>query len=809
MMSSILFIGAVHAQDRKISGTVTSAEDGSPLSGVSVVISGTNVGTQTNQNGHYSLTVPSGSKLIQFRIVGFQTRELTLGSSSVLDAVLDPTLSELDEVVVNTGYMAQSKKEVTGSISQIRGDQFENQGIVNFQQAVQGRVSGVNVTANNGIPGGAISMLIRGSGSFTAGSEPLYIVDGVQMNASTYSGYTQSNTLAGLNPNDIESIEIIKDAATASIYGAQAANGVVLITTKRGKAGKTNIDFNTYVGASEAIKKYDVLNTQEYYQLRHEALANANPRASESAIRNAVLNEIRQPNDLTDAEIAALPTYDWQNEAFRTGLVRNYELSASGGGDKTRFYLSGSYNKQEAIVTKADFTRMGFKVNLDHDYNEKLSFNTSLNLSSLGQLTPFAIDGSYLGNPAFSGPLMIPAVPIYNEDGSFFGMPGSGQTVPGILNQNIIGVNEYNSGDQRTNQLLGALGANYKITKNLAFRSQFSLEYYSIVGKSYLDPRTPDGLTHNGLAQALSLNRSNFQTTQTLTYGTIIDENHKIDAVAGFDYRYDQARVYSLSGRGFPSYLFRNIGAAAEPYSVSESWGGNKIARYFARASYGYKGRYMLNASLSYNGSSRFGTDNLWGWFPGVGVAWNIADESFLHNATWIEDLKLRVGYGQTGNDRIGNFDARSLYSQSGVYMGQPGIAPAGLANPALRWEKNATTDIAVDYGFFRNRIHGTLVVFLRQSRDLLLAQPLLSTSGFTEITTNIGGIDNRGIEFEINTVNVDTDGGFKWTSNFNFTYIRNKITELYGGHEQLPTNVSLRVGHSRNAIFTYQYAGA
>lgn len=803
-----LLISSAYAQDRRITGRVTSSDQPpTALVGVTVSVPGTSIAAQTDNNGQYSINVPASAQTLQFRLLGYELHVANIVGTTV-NVTLQTGTTDLDEVVVNVGYLTQTKREVTGSITKISSESFENQAVTNFQQAIQGRAAGVIVNSNTGIPGGSISINVRGVGSFSAGTQPLYIIDGVQMNAATFGGYTQTNTLAGLNPNDIESIEIIRDAATSSLYGAQAANGVVLITTKKGRAAKTSVSFNAYTGNSSINKKYDVLNTQEYITLRTEAWQNANPRASATAVRNTVLNEIAKPTTLTDEEIAALPTYDWQDAAFHTGNVQNYELGISGGSEATQFYVSGNYSYQKAIVSKSDFQRLGAKVRLDHKVNNKLSVGINANLTNMKQQIPFGIDGSTFGNPAFSSSLLLPSNPIYNEDGSFYGMPGSGMPFPGILNHNIMGVTEYNTGSQATNQLVASAFGNYQIIPELSFRSFYSIEYANLFGKSYRDPRTPDGMTHNGLLQTFHNHRANFMTNQMLSYSKTFNEDHKVDALLAFEYRFDDSRLLQAAGRGFPSYLFRNLGAAAEPYSVNESWGGFKRAGGLSRISYGYQSKYILSANLRYDGSSRFGANNLWGWFPGVSAAWNISQEPFMASATWVNDLKLRVGYGQGGNDNIGNFAARALYSGTGVYMGQAAIAATNLANPDLRWEKSATTDVAVDYAFFRNRVHGSVGVFRRISSDLLLAQPLLSTSGYTSITTNVGKLQNEGVEFEINTVNVDTDGGFRWNTNFNFTYIENEILELYGGHDQLPSNVNIRVGHAYGAVFTYQYAG-
>jgi TonB-linked SusC/RagA family outer membrane protein len=799
----LFFASIAFAQDKKITGKVTSKDDGLPLPGVSVLVTGTKIGTQTDVNGNYTISVPSSSKTLEFTFIGFSTQTVSIGAKTTINVNLDLDAKALSEVIV-TGYGSQKKVEVGGSIAKVNGDQFENQAIVSFEKALQGRAAGVQVQANNGVPGGAINVQIRGLNSFSGGSQPLYVVDGVQLNGATFGGYTQTNTLAGINPNDIESIEVLKDAASSAIYGAQGANGVVLITTKKGKAGKTTFKANVYSGLVEPLKFIDGLNTQEYIALRIEALQNANPRASAAAVRNSILGEIGQPSTLTDAEVAALPSYDWQNEVFRTGRIQNYELAASGGNDKTTFYTSGAYNTQEGTVTKVDFKRAAFKASLDHKATEKLSISTNLNLSNFVQKTPaLGLDGSSLGSPAFSASLLPPAIPIYNPDGSY------NRNVLGILNQNIVLVNDYNSGDQKTNQLIGSVSATYKFTKELSFKTFGSVEYASIAGQSYRDPRTPDGATFNGLGQVFNNQRSNVQTTQTLTYNKVFNTKHKFNSFVGFEYRYDNSSTISAQGTNYPSFLFRNISAAGTPFGVNQTFTGYKQLSYLGRVQYNYADKYIVNANFRYAGSSRFGSDNLFGFFPGVTFAWNISEESFLKDVNWVNSLKLRTSYGQTGRDSgIGNFASRSLYSSGPVYANVSGIFPDNLANPALAWERVTGLDLGLDFSLFKDRLSGSVGVFQNDNDDLLLNQPLLSTTGFTSITSNVGSIRARGIEVELTTQNFNTKGGFKWSTSFNFTWTNNEVTSLYDNLQILPSNVSIRVGSPLSSIYTFPYAG-
>ncbi|MBX2969772.1 MAG: TonB-dependent receptor [Cyclobacteriaceae bacterium] len=796
--------GKILAQDRTVTGRVTSADDGSSLPGVNVVLKGTTLGTNTDVDGRYSISIPSSGGTLVFSFIGLRSQEAEVGSRSVVDVSMQTDITQLSEVVV-TGYATIEKRSVTGSISSVKGSVIENLPLQSFDRALQGRAAGVLVQSNNGIPGGAVNVRIRGTGSINASNDPLYIVDGVQLNNTNNAAYTQSNPLAFLNPNDIESIEVLKDAATAAIYGAQAANGVVLITTKKGKQGKARFNFNYYTGVSEPLKILNVLNSQEWYQLRKEAWANSGNTLPEA---NTLNNMGRLPANwqtLTTAELdqiaAELPTYDWQREAWRTGKVNNYELSMSGGDDKTTFYLSGSYVNQEAIISPVNFERGTLNVKLNHKANNKLTIENSLNLSMFQQNVPFATDGSFLGNPAFATSTILPHNPIYNEDGSF------NTAIAGVLNQNPIAVVAWNSGTQRTNQVVGNINATYKILDNLSLKSLFGLDYRFVNGDRYTDPRTPDGAGVSGRASAQTNWNTNFITSHVLNYSNTFASKHDVNALLGYEYRSETNEQLNGAGIGFASYQFRTIQSAATPENIVSFWTGYRRMGTFGQLIYQYDKKYNLTLTGRYDGSSRFGSNNRYGFFPAVAASWLIKQENFMQNIDFVSELKVRASWGQTGNDAIGNFSSRGLYGAAGNYNNFGGIRPTGLPNDDLSWERNVTTNIGLDFGLFNNRVSVATDYFIRQSKDLLLDQPVLWTSGYGSITRNVGELENRGIELEIRTINVD-QGDFKWTTDFNFTHITNKVTKLYGGLEELPGDPSVRVGYSLGTYYTYEFAG-
>ena len=814
LLCGVLFlIGQLSAQNRTVSGKVTDAA-GTAVSNASVIVKGTRVGTTSNANGNFSFTVPANAKALIVSAVGLASIEVSIPASGNVGVTLQQDDKKLEEVII-TGYQVRKKRDEAGAISTIRGKEIENLPNPSLDKALQGRAAGVLVQSNSGIPGGGINVRIRGTGSFLAGTQPLFVIDGVQLNTRSDANYTESNPLAFLNPNDIESIDILKDAASAAIYGAQASNGVVIVTTKKGKAGKTKFQFNSYVGQATALQKLSVLNSQQLFQLRSEAVGNTNNLPSNDlAVQRTVLNEFRvnivpiTTSKLASDAIAALPTYDWQDAGFKSGAIQNYEISAAGGNDRTTFRLSSSLNTQEAIISKANFKRGTLKLDVSNKATEKLTINTSINASTFDQIVPFATSGSFLGSPAFAASAIYPFNPIYNPDGTFFGVPPA--NVAGLLNQNVIAVNEFNKGINRSNQLVGNISLDYKIKPWLTYRSFFGLDYRLVQGSRFTDPRTPDGFARKGLGQVESEWNTNIISTQTLNFNFNVKDKHRIDGLVGYEYRKENQEGIGTTGEGFPTYQFTTLNTAATPLSSTEFFTGYRRQSVFANVNYNYDGKYILSGIVRRDGSSRFGANYRYGVFPSLRFAWNIDNEKFISSAEWINSLRFRASYGVTGNDQIGNFDGLGLYGAASPYNGQPGISFSQLANPELRWEKNRTTNLGIDFAFFDNRVFGSLEAYDKITADLLLSQPLQLTTGFGSITRNVGQIQNRGIELTLGVQPVKSlkPGGFNWTSTFIFTYNNNRVKKLYDGLQELPGNPSTRVNRSLGSVFTQQYAG-
>lgn len=823
-MAMLLLFGQLLAQQsRTITGRVTDA-NGAPIPNASILVKGTSIGTTSKPDGTFSITVPPSSRILVISAVGLAEQEINISNRNNVEVSLKADDKNLTEVVV-VGYQQRRKRDEGGAIASVKGKEIANIPNASIDRALQGRAAGVLVQASNGIPGGAINVRIRGTGSYLAGNQPLYIVDGVQINNRTDGSFTQNNPLAFLNPNDIETIDVLKDAASAAIYGSQASNGVVIITTKKGKSGKTKFTFNAYAGVTQLMKKFDVLTTQEYIQARSEADFNRfvsntpgwtfldskkfilGTLSNATGISSATINGYNEKS--VDSLIGVLPNYDWQDLAFQSGRVQNYDMSMSGGNDKTTFYLAASYSYQSTIVNKVDFKRYTLNSDITHKASDKLTISAKLNLSSFEQKLPFATGGSFLGNPAFSASTILPVNPVYNADGTYFGLPPA-QALAGVLNQNIIAVNDYNSGYQRTNQVVGAVTGDYKITPWLSFRSFFSLDYRLVQGNLYRDPRTNDGFGVRGRGTVESNWNTNILTTQTLNFNKTFNDVHRLDGLVGFEYRSDLQEAISAAGIGFPSFQFNTINAAATPESVGQFWTGYKRSSLFGRINYSYDGRYAISLVTRRDGSSRFGSNYRFGIFPGVILTWNIDNENFMKGANWISTLRLRGSVGQTGNDQIGNFDPLSLFGAGSQYNGAAGINYTQLGNPDIRWERNQTVNIGLDYGFFDNRISGSVELYDRRTKDMLLPRPVAWQNGVGSFTQNVGVGQIKGVELGLNVeiLRPKNPDGLRWSMTFNYAFAYNNMLSLYDGLQVLPGDPSLRVGRSINSVFTQVYKG-
>jgi TonB-linked SusC/RagA family outer membrane protein len=800
-----LLCAQLHAQNRVITGKVTDAS-GNPIPNASVVIKGTKIGTTTKADGTYSITLPpSGAKALVISSVNLENREVVIGAENTLNASMVASNKNMDEVVV-VGYQSVRKKDVTAAVSRISGDQIDNLPIPNFAQAAQGRVAGVAISAANGVPGGALSVVIRGVGSISAGTTPLYVVDGIQLNTGTGSINTQNNPLNFLNPNDIESVEILKDAAAASIYGAKAGNGVVLVTTKKGKSGKPKFTFNAYVGESSSLRDIGVLNTQDWLKVRSEAIQNATPRNSAAQTRATALSNLGLAASTTNGKVDSLPTYDWQDETFGKGTIMNYDMAMSGGGANLNYYISGSYSYQSAFIKPTDFSRGAILSKLSFKINDKLTLDQSISLSSVKQDAPYSLGNTGFGNPAYSAGMILPINPFRTETGEYFGLPSSTTPMVGTFNHNILAVGDYVKYNTRTKQVIGSAALTYRITPELTARSFVGIDYRLTQDHRYQDPRVNDGFAVNGRLSTQSDWNTNFITTNTINYKKRVRDVHEFDVLGGLEYRKDVNEWFQADGQTFASPDLQYLSAAAVPVSVSGNWSASSNFSLFAKLGYKFNDRYIFNYTVRRDGSSRFGENNKYGVFNSFQFAWNAKEEAFLKNARNISDLRFRVSYGQTGNDQIGNNLFSALYSPARVYGNQGALNPSQLPNPDLTWETREELNLGVDFAMFDNRLSLTVDAYSRKNKDLLLSRPLYSTTGFSSITQNFGTVENKGLEIQLAATPVR--GAFRWTTSFNISFQENKVVKLYDGLQFLPNDPSIRVGYPLGSFFTSEWAG-
>ncbi|NVO30520.1 SusC/RagA family TonB-linked outer membrane protein [Hymenobacter lapidiphilus] len=752
------------AQTRTISGNVTDRASGSGLPGVTVLLKGTTNGVSTNSDGTFTLTVPATGGTLVFSSVGFISVEQPIGTQNQVNIGLATDSRQLSEVVV-VAYGAQNKELLTSSIATIDAKQFETQPVTGADQALQGRAAGVLVTQNSGTPGGGVSVRIRGNNSISGGSDPLYVVDGVPVTTGSFSnigvGNQQLNALTDINPQDIASISVLKDAAAAALYGSRGANGVVLITTKQGTAGKTKVDFNYYTGIQQTTNKLDVLNGQQAQELINEARTNVGlvPRYV-TTVANPALQTL-----FTDADT------NWQDEIFRDARISNYTGTVSGGDAKTRFLLSGTFFDQEGIVIGSSFRRGSARLNLENKVTERVK--VGMNMSGSRSLaTRIQNDNNIYG--IVSGALLLGSqTPVRTADGTFARDPFSSVENP-VASASLPTFNS------RNNRLIGNTYLEVEPIDNLRLRTSFGLDYLGLKEDFYIPSTLIQGQAANGQGISNFRTSASWLNETTLGYTKTLADAHTINAVVGYAYQRWTQEGIQATATNFAGNGILTLGSGAVKTEASSDQTFYNLQSGFARLEYDYKSKYIIQGSFRADGSSRFGSGNRVGYFPSGSVAWRISQEEFLKDNAILSELKIRGSYGVTGNFEIGNFASRGLFGSGGTanYLQTPGLAPTQLANPSLTWEENKMANIGINIGLLNNRFLIDADVFQNNSDKLLLNRQLPLSSGFASITDNIGALRNRGIELSLTSNNIVGDK-FTWSTNFNISFIRNEVTEL------------------------------
>ncbi len=788
------------AQERTVSGKVTSLEDGSTLPGVNVVLKGTTTGTVTDIDGNYKLTVPSDGGTLVFSFIGLATEEIEIGARSVIDVQMSDDVQQLSEVVV-TGYQSQLKRDVTGSVSSIGAAEIEGLPTQSFDRAIQGRAAGTQIAAASGQPGGALNIRIRGIGSINSGNDPLIIIDGVQVASAGGSTQASSNPLNALNPNDIESVDILKDPATAAIYGAQAANGVIIVTTKKGKnsGGTTNVNLSYQQGIVEPFNLYEVLNGQQYAEIKAEQEINS---GLDPARTGGAYELFGNPNDPSTIE-----NYDWVDAMFQNASFETVDLSMSGGDEKTSFYFAGSYNRQEAQIIKSDFERYTGRLNITHRPTDKLTVGAKLGVTHIRQFGTIA-NGNFVNGPFVATFSSIPTSPAVDENGDFNPYPTNG--INHLFGYNILqGVNEeVRLG--RTFQSVSSANISYQILPELSVSGLVGIDL-SMNRDDNQRPQSIPVFAASGGSSFVNNRRSfNWNTNVNLNYSKTFNDVHSVKALVGYEYKAEQREGANLTANQFPNAFFRLPGDG-QPQSVGGFFQEYKRLGYFGKLDYTFDDKYLASFTLRRDGHSRFGSENKYGTFYAASVGWRLSEESFMSGLDFIDDLKLKGSYGILGNAEIGNYLTQTTYGGStGQYAGQTPLTITLIGNDEITWEEEESINIGLDYAVLNNRLYGTIDFWRTNNNDLLFQVPFLQSGGINNntVTDNIGSVRNQGVDIEIGAVIVDR-GGFKWDSKFNVTFLDNEVTKLVDSDTIFAGNIpDLIVGQPVDFFYLLDYAG-
>jgi len=793
ILALLLFIGlqVVNAQDREITGVVTASDDGMPLPGVSVVVKGTTIGTVTDINGVYSLAVSETAATLVFSFVGMRTTEVEIGGQSTIDLVMQTDVLGLDEVVV-VAYGVQRKEAKTGSVSVVGNESLQDIPETSFDKMLAGKVAGVVISASSGQPGSNSEVRIRGISSILAGTEPLYVIDGIPVMEGNQNYFTNTgNVLASINPNDIESISILKDAAAASVYGSRAANGVILITTKSGKAGASKVNFRASTGFDVLANDndYGVLSPDQYLQWSRDAVINAGKDPDDPG--NA---RFYFPESLSDSL-----TTDWFDVLTRTGKIYNAELSVEGGNEKTTHYFSGSYEKNEGVFYGIDYEKFQARVNLDTKMKDWLRMGTRINASHTFT-NDVAMQDLYFVNPLFAATLLSPFSRNKNDDGTY------NLDLPVNFNTHPKATAEYDDQWEKQNRFNGNIYLEVDFLKDLTFRTTNNYEFTDGEGRSYWSPEA-DYYSTLGTLQVSRTKYSQITTSNTLNYKGSFSLHNTQATIGQEATKYEDNAYYVSSPDVDPKIPFPTT-STSDDDDADYFENAFTLLSYFGILYYNFDNRYYFQASLRTDGSSRFGEDNRWGTFWSVGASWNLHNEEFMSSLEFVNQLKIRFSYGLSGNYNIGNYEQYGIYG-SIQYNGQSGFAPAQPANPKLGWENNKEYNIGVDFALF-SKVNGSIDVYSRKTEDMLLDYPLSRTSGFTDIKMNIGEVKNTGFEVflnwnAINTSDLDINLGF------NLAHNNSEIIDL-GKDEQFinPNNNRIvhKVGEHLYSFYLYDFAG-
>jgi TonB-linked SusC/RagA family outer membrane protein len=779
-----------------VTGSVSDSR-GEALIGVSIVIRGTTKGTTTDNEGKFSISVNSASDILTFSFVGFKTLDVPVNSKTTITIVLESSLNVLDEAVV-IGYGTQKKSDISGAISSIKGNDLNSTPSNTMIQSMQGRASGVDIRVASNAPGGGMRIRIRGTNSINASSQPLYVIDGFPIDNISTSPDAAGNTaqpadpLSSISPNSIASIEILKDASATAIYGARGANGVVIITTKRGTEGKPTVDFDYSLKIARVRKKLDLANAEELAILTNEWATNTNVPL--------IYDGVNKPLPVKLGEGT-----DWQDQIFRTAQTHTYNLSVSGGTPTTKYLISGNYLNEDGIIIESNFRRGGLKFNLDQNFGKRIRAGISLNLNrSVNHAIPSDGVGFQNDSPLWNALATTPVIPVVDNSGNY--VHNHNETFK-IL-ENPVSIAKTRTDITTINRTLGTAFIDFDILKNLVFKVKFGTDLINSKRNTYV-PNTAQtqALPNLGIASIGALQSLNTLAEYTLTYSGFIGANNRITAMGGYTYQERKTENALTTVQDFftNTLSYNNLGIGSNIRPSSSSAVETGLLSYIGRLTFINRDKYIFTGTIRRDGSSKFASSNKWGVFPSAALAWRISKEPFMANISAINDLKLRSSYGLTGNESIGAYSSLALYNTSKPIIGGipvVGLTPNRIPNPNLKWEKTSQFNVGLDLEAFNGKVTFTAEYYYKKTADLLLNVSIPNQSGYGSSVQNIGVIANKGLEFSLGLNNQFR--GVKWTSNVNISFNQNKLLALATG----PTKLIFNIGQGETAAFSIAEIG-
>ncbi len=749
------------AQSLTVTGTVFDSDSGDPIPFASIRVNGTMIGAAAGADGTYSITVPSGNSVLIFSFVGYKTTEIAVEGRAVVNCELAPDATALDDVVV-VAYGSAKREAVTGSVTSVKGETLASAPVTSVDKALSGKLAGVQITAASGQPGAASQIRIRGNSSINASNTPLWVVDGIPVISGGTSEMTNtSNGIATINPNDIESITVLKDAAAAAVYGSRAANGVILVTTKSGKAGKAQFDARVKFGASwlQSDSGFRMMNPEELLTYQRDAAVNAGHDPDNPA------SPYYRPMSLLSGELT-----NWMNHFTRPGIMQEYEISARGGNNKGTYFSSVSYHKNEGVFYGIDYSKLQARVNADYKLLDNLETGVRVNLAYTDQ-NDVPMQSLYYPNAAWAGLTMLPWIPKYDENGNHnVNIPSNSYTNPRATAM-------YDDQWSKSYKLNGTMYLRWEPVKHLVIETRNSAEAAFTQDRRYWNPLS-DGSGSDATLQATKSQYVNLTTSNTINYSNVFGGYHSLRVLAGQEansYRYEYSYVYAPGVD--PQIPYQNTAPQANVES-EVGFSNEAMLSFFGIADYNYDNRYFVQATIREDGSSLFGSKNKWGLFWSASASWNISNEKWMDSTdSWLDLLKVRASYGLNGNNGIAPYRAYGVYATT-HYNGGVGMRPSTPANDYLSWEKNSTWNVGLDFGFLGNRLRGNIDVYERTTKDMLLDVKVPQTTGFSTNFMNAGSMKNTGVELQLDG-DIISSNDFLWTVGFNIAHNKTKILDL------------------------------